>query len=566
MSVGTCFNLPVGFAMDRQYQAAGGGHNFYNAEESARSTLWDLDSSALIVPPLVPSYFNPSSDIRPQAVSSDTMRREISEESGYQTAFDEGSSSWASDWPTHEDHQIDSYNHQSWSAGFPAQDSQPTSDEMCWFQQQQSLSTWGGGFPEVFNAATSAVPNQTENYLNTTTYSMAGRSESTSSEESTLNDVSVPSDPSTWNEEQVATWLRWSQKKLKIGPESTDPTRFPTNGRLLCTWTVDNFIQVAGSEAGPLLAAALFWLKRPHLQSNNGEGAEVLETIRVQPQSTQELTSQSNCMSFTHTTANESPSATAMSASPSASATHPSWWIQDFLHTTLGIARRKKGSPDSPDINKDGSKSVQDPDPASTSGQIQLWQFLLELLADPQSNAAWITWEGSHGEFKLLDPDEVARQWGNRKAKPNMNYDKLSRALRYYYDKNIMSKVTGKRYTYKFDFHGLMQACQQLTTVTSAETLAMSSSTSLHLAYIHRGGQVPPLVPSSSMVQDSESVHSSQYRSPPPYWLTNPSTSASPTRWNAQSDVVLQPSPQLISAASSPSSSVTSQCSILYHK
>lgn len=26
-------------------------------------------------------------------------------------------------------------------------------------------------------------------------------------------------------------------------------------------------------------------------------------------------------------------------------------------------------------------------------------------------------------------------------SKPNMNYDKLSRALRYYYDKNIMTKV-----------------------------------------------------------------------------------------------------------------------------
>lgn len=45
------------------------------------------------------------------------------------------------------------------------------------------------------------------------------------------------------------------------------------------------------------------------------------------------------------------------------------------------------------------------------------------------------------GEFRLSDPDEVARRWGRRKQKPNMNYDKLSRALRYYYDKNIMSKV-----------------------------------------------------------------------------------------------------------------------------
>lgn len=41
-----------------------------------------------------------------------------------------------------------------------------------------------------------------------------------------------------------------------------------------------------------------------------------------------------------------------------------------------------------------------------------------------------------------------------------MNYDKLSRALRYYYDKNIMTKVHGKRYAYKFDFAGLTQAIQ----------------------------------------------------------------------------------------------------------
>ncbi|XP_043931154.1 protein FEV isoform X2 [Protopterus annectens] len=96
------------------------------------------------------------------------------------------------------------------------------------------------------------------------------------------------------------------------------------------------------------------------------------------------------------------------------------------------------------------------------SGQIQLWQFLLELLSD-RSNMNCITWEGTNGEFKLIDPDEVARRWGERKSKPNMNYDKLSRALRYYYDKNIMTKVHGKRYAYKFDFHGLAQVCQPST-------------------------------------------------------------------------------------------------------
>ena len=45
---------------------------------------------------------------------------------------------------------------------------------------------------------------------------------------------------------------------------------------------------------------------------------------------------------------------------------------------------------------------------------------------------------------------QVARRWGMRKNKPKMNYEKLSRGLRYYYDKNIIHKTAGKRYVYRF--------------------------------------------------------------------------------------------------------------------
>ncbi|XP_061074289.1 protein C-ets-1 isoform X2 [Conger conger] len=83
------------------------------------------------------------------------------------------------------------------------------------------------------------------------------------------------------------------------------------------------------------------------------------------------------------------------------------------------------------------------------SGPIQLWQFLLELLTD-KSCQAFISWTGDGWEFKLSDPDEVARRWGKRKNKPKMNYEKLSRGLRYYYDKNIIHKTSGKRYVYRF--------------------------------------------------------------------------------------------------------------------
>ncbi|KAM5223952.1 protein C-ets-1 isoform 1-T1 [Hipposideros larvatus] len=85
----------------------------------------------------------------------------------------------------------------------------------------------------------------------------------------------------------------------------------------------------------------------------------------------------------------------------------------------------------------------------SGSGPIQLWQFLLELLTD-KSCQSFISWTGDGWEFKLSDPDEVARRWGKRKNKPKMNYEKLSRGLRYYYDKNIIHKTAGKRYVYRF--------------------------------------------------------------------------------------------------------------------
>ncbi|XP_073681386.1 ETS domain-containing protein Elk-4 [Garra rufa] len=80
---------------------------------------------------------------------------------------------------------------------------------------------------------------------------------------------------------------------------------------------------------------------------------------------------------------------------------------------------------------------------------VTLWQFLLQLLLDP-SNDQLICWTNEDGEFKLLQAEEVARLWGARKNKPSMNYDKLSRALRYYYDKNIIKKVNGQKFVYRF--------------------------------------------------------------------------------------------------------------------
>jgi len=52
--------------------------------------------------------------------------------------------------------------------------------------------------------------------------------------------------------------------------------------------------------------------------------------------------------------------------------------------------------------------------------------------------------------FKIVDPAGLARLWGIQKNHLSMNYDKMSRALRYYYRVNILRKVQGERHCYQF--------------------------------------------------------------------------------------------------------------------
>ncbi|XP_073705458.1 transcriptional regulator Erg [Garra rufa] len=123
------------------------------------------------------------------------------------------------------------------------------------------------------------------------------------------------------------------------------------------------------------------------------------------------------------------------------------------------------------------------------SRQVQLWQFLLELLGRGEGGA--ITWGSEWGEFVIRDPERLAKLWGERKGKPHMNYDKLSRALRYYYNKRILHKTKGKRFTYKFNFSKLilvnypsLPTCPQLSFYNpSIDRAVQSISHPLFLPY-----------------------------------------------------------------------------------
>ncbi|XP_066218024.1 ETS domain-containing protein Elk-4 [Saccopteryx leptura] len=144
---------------------------------------------------------------------------------------------------------------------------------------------------------------------------------------------------------------------------------------------------------------------------------------------------------------------------------------------------------------------------------ITLWQFLLQLLQEPQ-NKHMICWTSDNGEFKLLQAEEVARLWGIRKNKPNMNYDKLSRALRYYYVKNIIKKVNGQKFVYKFvSYPEILNMDPMKVGRVEGDWEAWSFSEAGGSREAESGGKEKPPQPGTKTSSRNDYIHSGLYSS-----------------------------------------------------
>ncbi|XP_056373935.1 transcription factor ETV6 isoform X3 [Hyla sarda] len=79
-----------------------------------------------------------------------------------------------------------------------------------------------------------------------------------------------------------------------------------------------------------------------------------------------------------------------------------------------------------------------------------LWDYVYQLLSDTRYEN-FIRWEDKESMvFRIMDPNGLARLWGNHKNRTNMTYEKMSRALRHYYKLNIIRKEPGQRLLFRF--------------------------------------------------------------------------------------------------------------------
>ncbi|KAK1788574.1 hypothetical protein P4O66_002651 [Electrophorus voltai] len=93
------------------------------------------------------------------------------------------------------------------------------------------------------------------------------------------------------------------------------------------------------------------------------------------------------------------------------------------------------------------SPNPSSPDPRGT----HLWEFIRDILLNPERNPGLIKWEDrTEGVFRFLKSEAVAQLWGKKKNNSSMTYEKLSRAMRYYYKREILERVDGRRLVYKF--------------------------------------------------------------------------------------------------------------------
>ncbi|KAJ6667137.1 hypothetical protein lerEdw1_017115 [Lerista edwardsae] len=232
--------------------------------------------------------------------------------------------------------------------------------------------------------------------------------------------------PQYWTKYQVWEWLQHLLDTNQLDATCIPFQEFDISGEHLCNMTLQDFIRAAGT-AGQLLYSNLH-----HLKWNGQCGSEMYPSHNVIVKTEQ--------------------------TDPSVMA---SWKEENYFYDsgyggTVELLDSKSYRPaqhmeDSADVKKTHDNPPKSHNKKHTPRGTHLWEFIRDILLHPEKNAGLIKWEDrSEGVFRFLKSEAVAQLWGKKKNNSSMTYEKLSRAMRYYYKREILERVDGRRLVYKF--------------------------------------------------------------------------------------------------------------------
>ncbi|KAK6472226.1 mRNAion factor ETV7-like [Huso huso] len=308
--------------------------------------------------------------------------------------------------------------------------------------------------------------------------------------------------PSLWGKDDVSHWLRWAEKEYSL--RRTEQGKFEMNGKALCLLTKEDF-RLRSPGSGDVLYELLQQVKQqrralvcssvqnptagqtactpqppaqPAVEGSPGAVPSTLSYGKVSSSPAGSHTSSAALAAMRRSTSStdhyldprdrtsallaftglsdmprmgSQPGSEAQLCSPTGRYHH--LVITCATQTTQAppTATRCREEPLNLSHRGDTFPALQ---PAQANGKIAdcrlLWDYVYQLLADSRYEP-FIRWEDRETKvFRVVDPNGLARLWGNHKNRANMTYEKMSRALRHYYKLNIIKKEPGQKLLFRF--------------------------------------------------------------------------------------------------------------------
>lgn len=375
----------------------------------------------------------------------------------------------------------------------------------------------------------------------------------------------LPNDPRTWGRDEVGQFLQYCEKEFDL--EKINMDRFQMNGKALCFLSksdlaercsgagdvIHNILQMLLREASCFTPSSPLTPRAPGLMTPTSPSPFGSHWPLLNSSASETFPNLSHLISQTNSvTLSPAPSVDSVnggSPKQEGAVAVPPLYIPPHLqipqNLTSGTSNGSSHS-DSEDSMQDsqrsprGSATPTAPAPRSpsnlpsstsrngtangtaegetesptTNGRL-LWDFLQQLLNDPgQRYTSYIQWKNKEtGVFKIVDPAGLARLWGIQKNHLSMNYDKMSRALRYYYRVNILRKVQGERHCYQFlrnpselkSIKNISLLRQQMEAQAAAQQLAVQQAA--QAAVLSSQARSPVKREASPVLQSSDDQH-----------------------------------------------------------